>query len=351
MPNNPVQIVLNVKNYFLEPPPGKMGPATDFFARRDADFAKHRERLRKQAANVSTTMIRSGVKTGVVKVNLRKEAFAKSHRPQRILFPPESRPCVGVSAIGELYFHVSVEDVTAIEREIASAETETRIKKSKKTGKEYFSPSEQRSDAGAIEAISYPDAADKRTFDLPLGVRWLSDPRTSGAYFVEFFGAPAGLMRLSVFSYFTGLTERLTRSVISDGLSISTFPVDVRSENPRPSGVVGFRLLVSEDGVFNSNLADHAKLLKILEADPYVRRISLPPLVAPSNTVSKGSSSTTVPLPPKVSAISYPKIGVVDGGIAPHLDPWLLSSHEAISPQHVDAEHGSFIGGLLVAGR
>lgn len=351
MPNNPVQIILNVKNYFLEPPPGKMGPATDFFAGRDAEFTKHRDKLRKQAASVSATMVRSGLKAGVVKVNLRKEAFAKSHRPQRILFPPESRPCVGVSALGELFFHVSIEDVTAIEREIASAETETRIKKSQKSGKEYFSPSEQRSDAGAIDSISFPDAADKRTFELPMAVDWLSDPKTSGAYFVEFFGAPTGLMRHAVISYFAGLTEHLSRAVTDAGLKVITFPVDVKSERARPSGVVGFRLVTFEGGSFDADQGDHARLLKILEADPYVRKIALPPLVAPSNSNSAPHVPTTVSLPPKLAAASYPKVGIVDGGVATHLNPWLLDTHEGISPQHVDAEHGSFIGGLLVAGR
>jgi hypothetical protein len=327
MPNNPVQVVLNVRNYFNEPPPGHMGPAKDFFEGRDKEFAKHREKLTRQVEGVGAAMQRSGISSGIVKVSLRREAFAKSHRPQRVLFPPESRPCVGVSGLGELFFHVTAEDVVAIGREIASAETETRIKRSQKSGKDYVSPSEQRSDAGAVEAISLPDSTDKRGFSLEDGLRWLSDAKTSGAYFVEFFGLPSGSLNFSSIAYFNGLREQVVGRILDSGLYVEVFQVDIKRDRGRPSGVIGFRLTVSEkDRAFNLSIREHEQLIKILESHPYIRKISLPPLVSSSGAAATTPGGPTLSLPLKNITAIYPKIGVVDGGIANFLSSWTRAS-------------------------
>jgi hypothetical protein len=72
--------------------------------------------LIKQVTSISTAFQQSGASSGVLKVSLRKEAWAKSHRPQRALFPPSKRPCIAVSNLEELYYHVTADDV----RELAS---------------------------------------------------------------------------------------------------------------------------------------------------------------------------------------------------------------------------------------
>jgi hypothetical protein len=161
MPNNPVQIILNTRDYFVAPDPGRFGPAKDFFEGRDQDFAEHRGKLIRQVASVASEFQRSGITSGVLKVSLRREAWAKSHRPQLALFPPEKRPCIGVSKLGELFYHVTAEDVQELQQEIAVAESETRRRTSASTGKEYASPTAQRSEVGAVDSIEVPTAADK----------------------------------------------------------------------------------------------------------------------------------------------------------------------------------------------
>jgi hypothetical protein len=89
MPNNPVQVILNTKDYFISPDPGRYGPAKDFFENRDKEFVDHRDRLARQVSAISASIQQSGLTAGVVKVNLQREAWAKSNRPHRALFPPE----------------------------------------------------------------------------------------------------------------------------------------------------------------------------------------------------------------------------------------------------------------------
>lgn len=184
VPNNPVQVVLNTKNYLVAPDPRRAGPAKDFFEGRDQEFVEHRDKLLRQVTSIATAFERSNLSAGVVKVSLNREALAKSHRPQRALFPSDKRPCVGASQLGELFYYVTKDGVGELEQEITAAEVETRLRKSETSKKEYAAPSYQRSDVGAVESIELPSAADKRNFGVEEAVRWLEDPRTSSAYFV-----------------------------------------------------------------------------------------------------------------------------------------------------------------------
>lgn len=126
MPSNPVQIVLNTKDYFTVPDPSRRGPAKDFFEDRDQEFVDHRDKLIRQVTSIATAFERSNLSAGVVKVSLNRAAWAKSHRPQRILFPSGKRPCVGASQIGELYYYVTKDDVAELEQEITTAEIVSR---------------------------------------------------------------------------------------------------------------------------------------------------------------------------------------------------------------------------------
>jgi hypothetical protein len=353
MPNNPVQIVLNVKNYLGTPAPGSFGSPKDFFADKDEDFIRHRDRLTKQVKAIGSAMQKSGAASGVVKVNLRREAWAKSYRPQRALFPPEKRPCIGVSALGELYFHVTVEDVHELQGEIAAAEDTTRRKTSQKTGKEYISPSFQRSDTGAVASIEIPGAAEKRRFGIETAVEWLRDDRTSGAYFVELFGLPTTAMNRTAQKHMETVLDILKAKITAAGLAVNTFPVAVEAiKSKKTTAIFGMRLWRSrEDKRFNDSANDHGRLLSILEEDLYVRRVGLPPIVVPGGAPAPFSGSASVPtIPQKVAQRSYPKIGIIDGGIGSHLQSWSIGSHSPIAASDLDTAHGSFISGLLVGG-
>jgi hypothetical protein len=354
MPNNPVQIVLNTKDYFVAPDAGRMAPAKDFFAGRDQDFVDHRDKLLKQVASIATVFQRSNMSSGVLKVSLQHDALAKSHRPQRALFPPAKRPCIGASKLGELYYHVTRQDVVELEQEIAVAEAETRSRTSEKTGREYFAPSSQRSDVGAVESIELPSAAEKRHFSIDEAIRWLGDPRTSSAYFVELFSLPPSLLPGIVANYVERVTNEIMATATEMGLHVVTFPVDIgMGESHRPTGVLGIRLTESEDKLaFSKSVDEHSRLLRLFDAHPFIRRVILPPIVVAANAqTSTFESDNPSPLPIKQPRIVYPKVGVIDGGLGSHLSEWMVGAHTLVAPEHQQTDHGSFIGGLLVGGQ
>jgi hypothetical protein len=354
MPNNPVQVILNTRDYFVSPEPGRVGPSKDFFQDRDTDFVAHRDRLFRQVQSIATVFQQSGIDAGVVKVNLRREAWAKSHRPNRALFPSEKRPCIGVSGLGELYYHVTVDDMAEVRDEIQTAEQKTIRKTSTKTGKTYVAPSDQRSEVGAIEGIEIPTGSDKRQFSLDEAIAWLGDPRTSGAYFVELFAPPPTFLPQFVSDYIGRVTSAIVSMARARQLSLETFAVDVEGvRNRHPSTVIALRLsgINMADDRDGRSREDHSKLLSLLDSYPYVRRISLPPIIEPARVELSAVSQGFISVPERAPNINYPRIGIIDGGLAKHLEPWLLGEHTIIAPHHLKHDHGSFIGGLLVGAR
>jgi hypothetical protein len=331
-----------------------VGPSKDFFQDHDKEFVDHRDKLSQQVQSIATTIEQSGLGAGVVKVNLRREALAKSHRPNRALFPPAKRPCIGVSSLGELYYRVTLEDMAEVGDEIKAAEPQTTRKTSSKTGKIYIAPSDQRSEVGAIETIEIPTASDKRQFSLEEAIHWLSDPRTSGAYFVELFAPPPTFLPEMVLDHIQRVTNGIVALAKERGLSLETFPVDVdHLGNRRPSAIVALRprgpnLADNNDEVSRE---DHSKLLSLLDSHPYVRRVSLPPIIEATRIQASAAPQERVSVPQRETGFEYPRIGIVDGGMGGHLASWSLGEHTIIAPGHLKRDHGSFIGGLLVGAR
>ena len=54
---------------------------------------------------------------------------------------------------------------------------------------------------------------------------------------------------------------------------------------------------------------------------------------------------------PRTGGVTYPKVGVIDTGMAAPLDAWVLSVHDFIGQADLEPAHGTFIGGLLTGGR
>jgi hypothetical protein len=353
MANNPVQVILNTRDFFVVPESNGFPKLKDFFEDRDQEFVQHRDRLLHQAIFIGTAFQQSGLSSGVLKVTLRKEAWAKSHRPQRALFPPGTRPCIAVSKLGELYYHVTREGISELEREISAAEPETR-RRTSRTGHEYVAPSKQRSDVGAVETISLPAASEKRHFSVSDALRWLEDPRTAGAYLVEFFAPPPAQPMLPAIlaQYFDRVVESLAQSFRSADLYVHTFPID-RTGSSRNRNVYGFRLKRSERDVrFNGLSESHGRLLTILDKHPYVRSVALPPIiVAARMAASAAGAAPDSALPVKSPGRVYPKVGIIDGGMPPQFGSWTLGSHLLVAPEHQSFGHASFIAGLLVGGQ
>jgi hypothetical protein len=355
MPNNPVQIILNSKDFLTVPEIPGGGGSKDFFEGRDQEFVAHKTRLQKQLASIDTAFQKSAVKTGFVKVTLRKGAWAKTHRPNQSLFPDQKRPCIGASRLGELYYMVAADDLKEISNEVARAEDTPKLKVDEKTGESESIVTPRRSEVGAIEAIELPSASDKRTFSAAEAVRWLSDPRTGGMYFVEVFAPKAEDLMANPFvdkilqSAITSSTrDNLSAALLKAGLESEVLPIQLRRNDPsRIARIMGVRL--KKDSL---DPTEHQRLLTVLEEQLFVRQISLPPVITESTTTtSSASAATPIALPPRQPGTRYAKVGIIDGGISSYYASWIIGSHSPVAENHLDTSHADFIAGLLVAGQ
>ena len=55
-------------------------------------------------------------------------------------------------------------------------------------------------------------------------------------------------------------------------------------------------------------------------------------------------------IPTRNSARTYPRMGVIDGGMSPALSDWVIDRWDLLDAADTDHAHGTFIGGLAVAG-
>ena len=185
---SPVQIVLNPENYEEARVTNGGGGRKDFFAHRDREFRVHQTALIGQLETISGVLsAQSQGDVGFVKVVLRREAWAKSHRPMATLFRNDRTPIVGGGDLGVMIIEARPSTMRQVAAEIAKAEAHTEMRFDPNREKEVPHPSAQKSEAGAIDRIEIYGPTDRRNFSLEDAVAWLSNPMTGSGYQVELF--------------------------------------------------------------------------------------------------------------------------------------------------------------------
>ncbi|WP_374466592.1 S8 family peptidase [Ferrovibrio sp.] len=364
---SPIQIVLNPENFEFAREAGGGGPRTDFFAHRDKQFAEHKARLTSQLAGIQDTLkAQSFSDVGYLKITLRKRAWAKSHRPMKALFRHERTPLIGGLGLGVMLVEAQPAALNEVSAAISKAEPETRMKYIEKEDREVPNPSAQRSEAGAIEKIELYNPTDKRSFSAEQAVAWLKNPLTGGAYHVELFkdyplradiDAYGNSHRELFLSFENGLQKfgggisaqrQLTREAAQPVISVRLG----RSENLPALRLTGTQIATVRRAMdpFDSDVERHARLLNFLENHPLVRQILLPGVVVKSVTSEGRSRPINIQLPVRNIQQSYPKLGIIDGGISNVLSDWVRERWGLLAPDDCDLAHGTFIGGLSVAG-
>lgn len=365
---SPIQIVLNPDNFHEARETGGGGPGKDFFADRDELFAEHKQNLVHQLEAIALHLeSQPETEIGYIKVILRREAWAKSHRPVRALFKAPQTPVVGGGDLGVMIVQVSPGALRGIATQILQAEPETTWRFVEALGRELPHPSGRRSEAGAIDRIELYGADDRRDFSVEEAVAWLSNPLTGSSYLLELFEVPPqrslwdtydeghrqmyqtfvdGLARigrgLSVQLIASGeqnqklLSVRLSQSNASPTLRLSSVAAERRHER----------------ALFDPNVGRHMSLLAFLDKHPLVRRVSLPGIVVQSETPVFRSrpQPDRAAIPQRDSARAYPKLGIIDGGLGEALSDWVTAKWDLIADEDANPEHGTFIGGLAVAG-
>lgn len=366
---SPVQIVLNPENYEEAREAGGGGGRKDFFAHKDREFVAHRAALVSQIDSISGTLsAQAQGPVGFIKVILRREAWAKSHRPVATLFRPDRVQVVGGGDLGVMIVEVQPNTLQQVAAEMQKAETHTEMRFDPHREKEVPYPSGRKSETGAIERIELYGASDRRRFSVEEAVAWLSNPMTGSGYEVELFDAvpPRGdwdrldtAHRRLVESFLAGFRE------LGFGVSVERLPY-LRRHQPLLSvrvdeGADGAVLLLLDGPAgerrkvlapFSADIDRHIRLLAFLDKHPLVRRIGLPGIVVRSmpqvGEARARPADATMPL--RDTRRSHPRLGIIDGGISDALSDWVIDRWDILADEDMNYDHGTFIGGLAVAG-
>lgn len=367
---SPIQIVLNPENYEEVRDAGGGGGRKDFFAHRDREFRAHQVDLMEQIETISGTLgSQAQGDVGYVKVILRREAWAKSHRPVASLFRQDRTPIVGGGDLGVMIVEGRPGKLRRVETEIAKAETHTVMRFDEKRQKDVPYPSARKSETGAIDRIELYGPADRRNFSLDEAIAWLSNPTTGSSYQVELFDTPPAR------SEWDRLDEghrRLAETFIAGfnaleyGLAVERLPnrhqtplilsvrLDQSSDQPvlrfDGSPVIERRHKLAP---FNPDVGQHQRLLTFLDNHPLVRRIELPGIVVrstPQSAPAVRARPTEVTIQVRDSHRTHPRLGIIDGGISEVLSDWVIDRWDAIAAADADLAHGTFIGGLVTVG-
>lgn len=369
MANQPVQVVTNPQQ--LSGPRTKNRPAkagTDFYDGRDAAFASHRDGLVRSLQTIIAALeapeaIRDFGGLAHIKVTMAANAIAKSHRPQKKVFPSRLTPHVATAGIGEPIYAVTPESLRRVVAVIASVSPAVPIRINPKTSVAESNPSRERCEVSAIASIDLWTAADRRGFSVADATAWLGRSDTGSGYIVNFFPMAAAshdaslaiaqraslrslereLSGLSVEARGRSLLGRGTGAIVSLGLLGSGD--QSRLELGLASEPVGSKVTTTERQVASDER--HEAVLAALEANPLVRDISLPPI--PVRDVPKNAKSDELIVAgiPQRQELPYARVGVIDGGISDVLDEWIEDRWGQLAAPDRDEAHGTFIGGLL----
>ncbi|MCH7298910.1 S8 family peptidase [Pseudomonas capeferrum] len=364
MANAPIQVILNTDGYRRDRDAKRPNSAgTDFFEGDDSAFAAHKQELKQQIALISeqienTERQKKYGSATYIKVSMRPDALAKSHRPTTAIFKDDKAPEIGVDGLGELICEVDTKALQWVTSAIEKSEVDVRQKLNKLTGELQNAPTRYRCEVSAIGKIEPWDKSDRRNFDVPTAIDWLSDPRSGHVYHVELFRT---IIDKNVFR-----TDALSQSLIRE---LQNLPAGILVYFPkkltRNNCVIEIKVTNSENKTqfiqstqkphlpqgyeFSSSTNKHQALLGVLQNHPLVRRIHLPNLLIASPNATAASSGHHIFSPPTPNQ-NYPKVGVIDGGVSKHLGSWVLNRWGILDPTHQSLDHGTFIGGLLVNG-
>lgn len=354
MANAPVQLVLNneaLRDERKRTPPVDNG--TDFFGGNNSGFASHRDALATAAKAIRASLLQVPEFNGLghVKVTMQRDAIAKTHRPQTKLFRSRWTPQVGTDGVGEPIFAVTPESLDKVIAAIEAAEMVVVDKINAKTGEVKANPTRNRCEVSAIESMTLWSEADRREFSAVEAVAWLHRAGAGSGYLITCFpfasapgfpklaeGVERALAALDAATNRDGLRQR---SLTEDRRFGSTLALTVASDETV--------LELHADGALTA-AETHEVILHALGTNPIVRSISLPPIVSGE----RGASATLgEPAPnyyfevPETEPLT--KVGVIDGGVGPHLDGWVRERWGTIADADRDTDHGTFISGLLIA--
>jgi len=370
---SPIQVVLDARTYQDVRVRTAGGGRKDFFADDDGGFIKHRSQIAGTLHAVAETLeAQKGAPIGFLKISMRQEALAKSHRPVKALFPSRATAIVGIDEVGELLVQISAGTAERAASLVEEAEDHVEMAtKVDKNGNEILvpKPSQTRAETSAIGKIGLWGPNDKRRFSTKVAIGWAKERKLSLRYRIDLFDyvPPEDrkiLNEIGDISPRNWFFEQLDQLLGGGYFAIYDRPSSEASERlyiwlvkDKSTKIITTRKQVlgtlPKISAIDLDEARHDKLLKFLDHSFLVRRITLPSSFQRSagkmNATSATSLKHTYSLP--VVNAEYPVVGIIDGGIGNTPDSWVQYQSSAIPPSHLDPSHGMEIASLLIDGQ
>jgi hypothetical protein len=372
MPNNPVQIILNDRDFHQAPEPGQPPRNKDFFDGADYAFAMHKQSLLAAIDAIISEIRRSPYgPAAYLKVQMRSEALAKSYRPVGWLFKRDQFPCVGADAVGTLYFRAPLIHLPALRQRFEQAELAVETKYRQTDGLPYKAPTIKRAEVGAIESIEIAPPEQKRTFSTAAAMSLFDDPHTVSGYQIELFETPDDRVIADDPTGRIVLRRTLENLLLSFGRGARIYVASEIGRTPvlevqltrsdEAAMVDNYLGLTRADVVplptpaqIDQNAERHEAVLTALQGHPLVRAI-LPPVqlqltdeaAARTCKDSKNAEAKVLTVPTREAGATYPVVGVIDSGVAQVLDDWVIARFDYLAPADYNPTHGTGVAGLI----
>ncbi|MEW7848460.1 S8 family peptidase [Massilia aurea] len=371
---SPIQVVLDARTYQDARVRQAGGGRTDFFEGDNAGFIKHRSQISSTLRAAALQLGgQEGPCVGFLKVSMRQNALAKSHRPVKSLFPSRATAVVGIDEVGELLVQVTSGAASRAADEIDATEDHVEwVKRMKPDGRvvEEAVPSQARAETSAIEGISLWGPNDKRQFSTRVAIAWAKENNLTLRYRIDLFDftPPQDRKVLNEVKHShprQWFLEQLDVEVGGGYFAINDRPSDEASERiylwlVKDSSVKVISTLqqvrskIPRRDEIDLDLSRHEKLLKFLDKNCIVRRVGLPNTFersAASHVHTSGPISTHTYSTPTSGPAGYPVVGIIDGGVGEIPKAWIAREAAMVPPHQLDSSHGTEIASLLIDGQ
>ena len=362
----PIEVVLDVRSYQDNRyrPPGR-GGGRDFFSGADLAFAKHQKVIATSLRSASEAIAKYPGEVGYVKVKMRPEALAKSHRPTSALFPSKAAPVVGIEDAGELIIQASAAQLEATARTVLEAEINVDVveKIDPKTQQitEVPAPTAMRTETSALESVSVWSAADKRAFSAKQATNWAREKKVALRYRVDLFDF-VPTKRPSKFEvdatshdvFFKQLGRVLDGgyfALVHKTTSVTRLYIWLTIDQSIRSITQWQGRSRRKFDEVDLDLKRNETLLGFLDQHPMVRRVALPSSFIRSTGGPTSSPSAIHKFSSPQPGAAYPIVAVIDGGVCATMNDWVTQRVTAVPAAEMDTTHGTEIASLLVDGQ
>lgn len=333
MVDGPIQLILNPERFREQRLPAKGGgPGKDFFRGDDASFDAHRTQLAASILSAADGLADDSFLN--LLVDMRPEAFAKSHRPFGLLFAAKRASHVGTIGYGEMVFSTCARIVREIADLVSSAETRVPWLTNAR-GVSVYSPSVARSEASAIGSISRWSADAQRDFTIEDAESWIA--AGGGKLVVELFDLPR---KRSVAREAIVRSAALVQGFASASETVVLSANGALLDAVEASNIRGISVLGSDPSIAN--------VVREIEGRLAVKRLRLQEKLIQPDDVAPGPGEAG-PALERLTA-TRPIVAVLDGGVIGPLTTFLAGSAPTIAPVHQSSatcDHATQVASLL----